>query len=362
MPAEEAIERLVGMQAQVPFDPYVALWSRLEAFRPDEVSRLLVERRIVRATAMMRGTIHLMTARDWLRLRPVLQPVAERGFTVGSPFGRALAELDIAEVLERGVALLEEKPQTASELGKRLQERWPDRDAMSLAYAIRYLVPLVQIPPRGVWGKSGQPVLATAGTWLGESVPTTIAPGDGARDGVGDDAAPDATEELILRYLAAFGPATMMDIQSWCWLTRLRPIVERLRPRLRAFRDEDGRELFDLPDGPLPDADMRLPPRFLPTYDNLVLSHKDRSRVLGDQTRWDVGPNQFDEVFRGGSVLVDGYVAGGWSIHREKDRATIVVTSIVPLSQTDRAEVGDEATRLGQFLAPDAVSRDVVVS
>ena len=344
LPAETAIERLVGMQAQNPFDPYTALWSRLEGFDADELSRLIEGRRVVRATSMMRTTIHLMTADDWLALRPVLQVVSERGFTTGSPFGKQLQGIDVDEVVRVGRALLDEKPRTVAALRTLLHERWPDRHPGSLAYAVRYLVPLVQIPPRALWGKGGLPVLATPETWLGRSV--------------GTDTAPD---EMILRYLAAFGPASVMDIQAWCWLTRLGAVVERLRPRLRTFRDERGRELFDVPDGPLPDSDTVAPVRFLPAFDNILLSHKDRGRVLGDQDEWSVGPNQFDDAFRGGSVLVDGFVRAGWREKGASGRATLVVLPVVALRRPEETSVTDEAERLVAFLAADSADRDVRV-
>jgi hypothetical protein len=347
VPAAAAIERLVGMQAQNPFDPYTALWSRLKGFEASELSDLIERRRVVRATSMMRTTIHLMTADDWLTLRAVLQVVSERGFATGSPFGRQLRGIDVDEVVRVGRGLLDEEPRSTAALRSVLRERWPDHDANSLAYAVRYLVPLVQIPPRGLWGKGGLPILATPETWLGRSV--------------GSGTAPD---EMILRYLAAFGPASVMDIQAWSWLTRLGAVVDRLRPRLRTFRDESGRELFDVPDGPLPDPDTPAPPRFLPTYDNIVLSHKDRGRILGDQADWIVGPNQFDDVFRGGSVLVDGFVRAGWRMERAKGRsgaATLIVIPVVPLSPRDEAEVTAEAGQLLRFLAATAVERVVRV-
>jgi hypothetical protein len=164
---------------------------------------------------------------------------------------------------------------------------------------------------------------------------------------------------MILRYLAAFGPASVMDIQAWCWLTRLGPVVDGLRPRLRTFRDERGRELFDVPDAHLPDPDTPAPPRFLPTYDNIVLSHKDRSRIIGDPTGWAVAGGQFDAIFRRGSVLVDGFVGAGWSVERAGDRATLVVIPAVPLSGSDRDAVTEEAEELLAFLAADAGGRDV---
>jgi hypothetical protein len=340
--AGDAIEHLVGMQAQNPADPYVGLWSRLADFQAEELSSLIADRGAVRAVAMMRTTIHLVTARDWLAIRPILQVVQERGFTTGSPFGRRLAGVVIDEVIDLGRRLLDEEPRTANELGKALAERWPGRDAQSLANAVRYLVPVAQIPPRGLWRTPGRPVLATAESWLGRSVGTET-----------------AADELVLRYLAAFGPASVIDIQTWCWLTRLGAVVERLRPRLRSFRDEAGRELVDVLDGPLPDPDTPAPPRFLPTYDNIVLSHKDRGRMLGDHGAWSVGPNQFDEVFRGGSILVDGFISGGWRLERAKGRATLVVLPVRPLGAADRAAVAAEADRLVAFLAADAGDRNV---
>jgi hypothetical protein len=340
MPAEEAIERLVGMQAQEPTDPYVGLWTRLDDFEPRELADLITERRVIRGVSMMRTTIHLLTARDWLAFRPPLQWVQESRFR-SSPFARNLAGLDMDEVLAAGRALLEEKPRSGNAIGRLLQERWPGRDPASLGYAVRSMVPLVQIPPRGIWGKGGLPVLATAETWLGQSVRTDTAP-----------------DQMILRYLAAFGPATVMDIQAWCWLTRLGPVVDRLRPQLRTFRDERGRELFDVPDGPLPDPDTPAPPRFLPVFDNLVLSHKDRSRVLGDTTGLPVGDELF-AIFVGGTVLVDGFVHAGYNIEREGDRATLVVRTLRPLSAADRTAVAEEGARRLAFSAGDATDHDV---
>ncbi|HET9520618.1 MAG TPA: winged helix DNA-binding domain-containing protein [Candidatus Limnocylindrales bacterium] len=346
LPAEAAIERLVGMQAQVPTDPYTALWSRLADFRADELSGLIADRRAVRATAMMRTTIHLVTAEDWLALRPVLQIVQERGFATGSPFGRKLAGLDIDEVVRVGRDAIDAKPRSLRELRTILAERWPDHDVDSLAYAVRYLVPLAQIPPRGLWGKSGQPVLATPEAWLGRSVGTATSP-----------------DSMVRRYLAAFGPASVADIQTWCWLTRLGAVVDRLRPHLRTFRDESGRELFDVPDGPLPDPDTPAPVRFLPTYDNLLLSHKDRSRVLPDMSAWLVGPSQFDAIFGGGSFSLDGFLAGGWRVERDKvtGRATLELIPARRLTGIEEAAVADEGAGLLAFLAADSAEREIRV-
>jgi hypothetical protein len=341
--AEEAIEHLVGMQAQEPFDPYTALWSRLEGFEARELSDLIASRRSVRAPSMMRTTIHLLTDRDWLRLRPVLQVVQEQGFR-GSPFFRNLDGVDLDAVSAEGRRLLDEQPRSGNDLGKALAELWPGRDPVSLGYAVRSRVPVVQIPPRGLWGKRGGPVLACGETWLGQSIST--------------DDAPDA---MVLRYLAAFGPASAADVQTWCWRTRLGPVLERLRPQLRTFLDETGRELFDVLDGPMPDPDTPAPVRFFPTYDNIYLSHKDRRRILDDNASWTTAPSQFNEIFRNGSFAVDGFVVGGWRFVRDRKagRATVVAIPLTPLAASARRAVEAEAIALAGFLAPELTDRDV---
>jgi hypothetical protein len=342
LPASEAVERLLGMQAQVPGNPYVGLWSRIEQFDPEELSRLIAERQAVR-TVLMRGTIHLVTARDCLALRSVMQPVLERMLLVGSPYGRRLAGLDLDALLAAGRAILEEQPRTSVELRALLQQRWPERDAASLAYSIQYLVPLVQVPPRALWGKSGRPVWATADRWLGQPVPT-VPP------------SPDVgTEDTILRYLAAYGPSTVMDVQAWCGRTRLREIVERLRPRLRTFRDEHGRELFDVPDGPLPDPETPAPPRFMPEYDNALLGYADRSRIMDDTTR----KLTLRENGNVSTVLVDGFVRAVWKLSTQRKTATLAIEPIEPLSDVDQATVSEEGAQLLRFMAGDVTNHEI---
>lgn len=334
-----AIEHLVGQQAQVPMDPYLGLWTRLEGFRSQELAELIERRRAVRAP-LMRATIHLVTARDMLALRPVVQPVLERTFSTGSPFGRALGDLDVDGVVAAGRALVEERPYTRAELSATLSERWPHHDANALAQAITYLVPLVQVTPRGVWGKSGQARWATAESWLDSPLAT--------------DPAPD---EVVMRYLAAYGPASVMDAQSWSGLTRLREVVARLRPRLRVFRNEAGRELFDLPDAPRPDPDTPAPPRFLPEYDNVLLGHADRSRMVSDELRTSLSAAGSSKTVR--IVLIDGVVAGTWAIERSGDAATLVIDPAVRISTADRVAVAEEGARLLGFSAAEATEHDV---
>lgn len=320
------------MQAQVPTSPYVGLWTRLEDFRPERLADLITNRRAVRI-ALMRSTIHLVTARDCLQLRPLFQSFLERALYTATPFGRGIEGMDVAALVAAARKVLDERPRTLAELGTVLHQRWPDRDPASLAYAVRHLLPLVQVPPRGVWGRSGAARCATAEAWLGRPLQ--------ARPSVG---------KLILRYLAAFGPATVVDIQAWSGLRALRPIVERMRPRLRRLTDAGGRELLDVPEGALPDPDTPAPPRFLPEYDNLLLAHADRTRVLSDEHRHAIGAR---------TVLVDGIVSGTWTVARRPAAATLTVESFRPLRKADRTAVADEGARLLAFVAPEAPSRDV---
>jgi hypothetical protein len=330
--AADAIERLIGMQAQEPPDPYFGLWSRLDGFVPGDLAGLISGRRAVRMP-LMRGTIHLVTARDCLSLRPVMQSVLERTFYSGSPFGRNLAGLDIDDVVAAGKAIIDERPHTRAQLRPLLAERWPDRDANSLVQALTYLVPVVQVPPRGIWEAKGQATWTTTEAWLGRSVDTRA-----------------SVDTAIMRYLAGFGPASVKDIRAWSGLTGLREIVERLRPRLRSYRDENGTELLDMPDGPIPDESTPAPVRFLPFYENALLSFADRSRVIPQETR---------PPIERATVLVDGFVRAQWQIQRARGKATLVIDLFEPMSRADRAALQEEGDRLLAFAAADAEVRDV---
>jgi DNA glycosylase AlkZ-like len=330
-----AIEHLVGLQAQAPFPPYYGLWSRLGGFRPEDLAMLLTDRGVVRI-ALMRGTIHLVSARDCLALRRLVQPVLDRGLR-GS-FGRQLAGVDPAAVAAAGRELVESEPMTFSQLGDALAGRWPDHPPAALAQAVRAQVPLVQVPPRAVWGRSGQSLHTSAEHWLGPAA-------------AAEQAEPErkTLAYLVTRYLRAFGPAAARDVTAWSGLTGLREVLEQLRPSLLTFRDEQGTELFDLPSAPRPDEQAPAPVRLAAEFDNLLLSHADRSRVVhpADLKRFYTVNGIFP-----GAVLIDGFVAGMWRLARTKSAATLTVELFGPARERD--QVAEEAGRMLAFCAPGA--------
>jgi Winged helix DNA-binding domain len=322
------------MQAQEPDNPYVALWSRLTDFRAAELSELIAGRRAVRGQ-FMRATIHLLTARDCLAIHPITQPILARTFR--SPFLDRLAGADVDQVAAAGSELLSEAPRTRAELAALLAPRWPEADPAALAHAVTFHTALVQVPPRGLWGGRGGARWALAEKWLGEPLDSEL-----------------STDALVLRYLAAFGPATVADVRTWSGLTGLRDVVERLRPRLRTFRDDRGRELLDVPDGPLPDPDTPAPPRFFPEYDNAMLAHADRSRILSG-----VGPGQPFPTGRWvGTLIVDGFYRANWKI--DPERATLTIDRFRRLPGDGPGtvdEIAAEGEALLAFVAPERVGR-----
>jgi hypothetical protein len=329
--AAATLERLVGMQAQAPNLPYIGLWARLTGFRAEELSRL-VETRLAVRLSLMRNTIHLVTARDAFALKALFAPFGRRGFLHGSPWGRGMKESDMADIVEAGAEIMGEKPRTVAELSKLLAARFPGRDSLAMAYGVRAIVPLVFATPRGIWRAGGPVALTTFEAWLGASPGPAIAP-----------------EDLVLRYLGAFGPASPADMRAWSGLA-MRPAFERLRPRLRVFRDEKGTELFDLPSAPRPRGDAPAPVRFMPDYDNILLAHADRTRVMPAGRH--LGMFNSNGVIQG-SVLVDGFVRAMWHPRKSGETTTLTVTPFLrPLSPPERSSVGEEAERLLEFLAP----------
>ncbi|MGH9182223.1 MAG: winged helix DNA-binding domain-containing protein [Acidimicrobiales bacterium] len=340
MPVLDAVEHLVGVQAQLPLNPYLGLWSRLEGFRPGELAQLLLDRHVVR-TVVMRATLHLVSAADCLVLRPLAQPVLDRELARHRDHGPAVRDVDLNAVLAFARPLLAERPRTGAELRAAMEEAFPDDDPAALAHVCRNRLALVQVPPRGVWGHSGQVASTTAESWLGQPLATH-----------------PSIDDAVLRYLAAFGPATVADVARWSGLTGLGEVVDRLRPRLRTFRDERGRELVDLPDAPRPDPDTPAPPRFLPEYDNVLLSHADRARLVADRHRRRI---LADARGAQGSVLHDGSLRGTWSIKcdRTAARATLVVNHTGRLTRPATEALTDEGRQLLRFLAADADAHDV---
>jgi hypothetical protein len=331
------IEHLVGLQAQAPFPPYYGLWSRLGGFRPDDLATLITDRSVVRI-AVMRGTIHLVSARDCLPLRRLVQPVLDRGLR--GAFGKQLAGVDAPAVAAAGRELVESEPMTFRQLGDLLAERWPDHPPAALAQAVRAHVPLVQVPPRAVWGQAGQSLHTSAERWLGRPVPP-------------DPQHLETLAGLVTRYLAAFGPATARDVAAWSGLTGLRTVMDQLRPSLVTFRDERGAELFDLPSAPRPGEDVLAPVRLAAEFDNLLLAHADRSRV--------VHPDHLKRFYTingifPGAVLIDGFVAGMWRLARTKNTAVLTVELFG--STRERDQVAQEAERMLAFCVP-AASHDI---
>jgi hypothetical protein len=335
----EAVERLGGLQAQEPKPPFIALWTRLAGFHETALQQALHDRDVVRAT-LMRGTLHLATAADYTAFRAPLQPVLSRGMA-SALRGRAEG-LDPDAVLPVARGLLEERPRTFDELRTLLQEAFPDVNHRALGFAVRMLLPLVMVPTADRWAFPRVADFTLADGWLGRPLPTGGAP-----------------DELVLRYLAAFGPAAAADVQSWSGLQGAKAVLEGLRPRLVSFADERGRELFDLPDAPRPDEDVPAPPRFLPEFDSLLLAHADRARIIADEHR----PAVITKNLRvRATFLIDGSVAGTWESKRSRRSAKLTITPFGSLSKRDAAALRTEAEALLRFTEPDASALEVTLA
>jgi hypothetical protein len=337
--ALKAVERLVGMQAQLARPPYIGLWSRVAGFRAEDLTRLVHARRVVRGT-LMRATLHLVSARDYRVLRPLLQSMLSA--ELQRVMRARTAALELEPVVAAARACLEERPRTFDEVRAVLRKAWPRADERALGYAVRTHLPLVQVPAETRWGWPGAATFAVAEAWLGSPLPAA-----------GDLGA------LVLRYLAGFGPASPRDAETWSGLARLGATFEALRPRLRVFRDEKGRELFDLPGAPRPPRTRKAPVRFLPDYDNLLLGHADRTRVIPAAHKPRLATTNLRVL---ATYLVDGFVAGAWRIERSRSAAALLLEPFEPLPRGVRAELTEEGQDLLRFVEPDARTFEVRVA
>ena len=335
------IEHLVGLQAQEPNPPYFGLWSRLLDFKREDLSQLLEQRLAVRCT-LQRGTLHLLSAADLLALRPLLQPALAR--MLASNHGKKLAGADPLAVARAGRALLCAENLDGTQLGKRLALQWQGAEPASLAVAVRCCEALIQLPPAGTWDNHKNAQLLPADIWLDPALPSL-----------------PSLDRMLLRYLAAFGPASAQDAGVWSGLRLSGPdginaALERLAPQLRRYRDERGLLLLDLRDKVLPNTDTPAPARLVSAYDNLVLSHADRSRILDEVHR----PRIF--TVNGQvrpTLLLDGFVQGIWKIEHGRQQATVVIESFRALSPGERQTIEVEAALALAFAAPDGVAHGV---
>ena len=328
----DAVERLMGLQAQWPRPPFVGLWSRIDAFQREDLAGARRRRELVRAT-MMRGTLHVVSARDFQRLRPAIQPVLTRGMK--SILRDRATALDVPALVAAARAFFEEEPRTFTELRDHLMTLHPAGDERAMGFAVRTHLPLVQLPTAATWAFPADADFAVAEAFLGAPL--------------GKDASPGA---LVLRYLAAFGPATVADAQAWSGLQGLREVMEALRPSLVTLRDERGRELFDLPDAPRPDEDTVAPIRLLPEFDNLIVSRAD-ARFVSDEHRKSIFLSALRVL---PTVLIDGFAAATWKTERKKAAATLVITPFAALTKPIRGAVEEEASALLRFLEGDATT------
>jgi hypothetical protein len=331
--AVAAVERLMGMQTQEPRPPFIGLWSRLTGFERQDLLQALHRREVVRGT-LMRGTLHVMSAADYAAYRLALQPVLTRAMSV---LGERSDGLDPERVLPVARQLLLERPRTFGELRSLLEAEFPEVNERALGFCVRMLLPLMMVPTQAAWGFPANADFALAETWVQQP----LAPGDET-----------ARQNLVLRYLAGFGPTTVADVQTWSGLQSLKPVVEALRPQLRIFRDERCKEVFDLPDAPRPAEDTPASPLFLPEFDILLLSHADRSRVLADEHR-NLVKVQGNLRVRA-TFLSDGFVRGTWRSERKRGSATLILSPFMPLSKTDAATLSEEGEALLRFLEEDA--------
>jgi hypothetical protein len=329
------IERLVGLQAQLALAPYVGLWTRLRDFRREVLAGLIEDRTVVKAT-LMRATLHLFTAEDYVRFRTALKPLLIGA--ASSIASRRGGDFDLDKVLKAARRLIGEKPRTFAEISDMLTRLMPGHDVGAMRYAVRTHLPLVQVPVTGGWSFSNKPEFTLAESWIDRPISPE-----------------DNLPELVLRYLAAFGPASVTDAQTWLGL-KLKETFEKLKPELQTYRDEGRRELYDLPDLSLPAEDVPAPVRFLPEFDNLLLSHSNRTRVIADEYRSKV---YLPGLRVAATILVDGFVRGVWKIEKTKNAAVLVIELFDKLTRRDRAALIEEGEQLVRFVEANAKSFEV---
>jgi hypothetical protein len=335
VPVPRAIERLFAMQAQLPRPPFVGLWSRVAGFERQSLLALLESRKVVRAT-MLRATLHLATAKDYISFRQTLQPCLTGGMEA---ILRARgAVLDGAAVVCAAEKCFQQRPHTFEEIRTAVSKLFPDADERAIGYAARMSIPLVMVPDETEYGFGGS-TFASAERWLGRPVPTE-----------------DRLEELVLRYLAAFGPATARDMQTWSGIAKLDGAFQRLRPKLAVFRGDGSRELFDIPTASRPAEDTPAPVRFVAGFDNIVLAHADRKRIIADEHRPRVSLKNLQVL---PTFLVDGFVAGVWDVAIRKKTAALTLAPFRPLTRKVQRELTEEGELLVQFLAPHAAQHEV---
>jgi len=319
----DVIELLVGMQGQDPELPYIGLWNRIAGFRLDDLTALVEQRRVVRGT-LYRCTQHVLSDADYLWIRPLLQPMLAR--MRRTFFGRVTVGVDHDELVDEARRLLTAGPMTRPELGRALQKRWPDHEGVWLARAAQVGLPIIHPHPDGTWGRRGPTPFALADEFLQR-------PFDRTR----------SLADLVLRYLAGFGPAGVMDMQAWSGLTRLREVFESLRPRLITYRSPSGAELFDLPDRSLPDPESPAPVRFLACFDNVTFGYADRSRIIAEAYR--------PALVSQSGLTVDGFVRGVW----QQRAGLLTITLFEALTEAQEAAVLAEGRALLDFAGGDDI-------
>jgi hypothetical protein len=330
------VGRLVGMQGQEPKHPYVGLWSRIADFDEGELDRAVAARDVVRAT-MFRGTLHLVTAADYVRFRMTVAPALEAGLKV---LRDRAAGLEPAKVVAAAEQLLARQPLTFTEVRDALQQQFPQVNERALGFCTRMLVPLVMYPADVRWSWTANSKFTPAEAWIGRKLHPQAEP-----------------KELVIRYLQAFGPATPADFQTWSGLQKAKPLFDELD--LETFKDDAGKTLYDVPDAPRPDPDVPAPARFLPEFDNLLLSHAKRERIIADEHK----PAVFTKNLRvKATYTVDGLVAGLWTSEKKRGVATLTLTPFGRTPRQAKAELEREGSALIRFLEPDATSYDLVTA